>query len=629
MIDPFEIVEGEETFLEDMPAEEPKSDLIPLGSGLGMLRVRDYQTECVDSIFDGWREYQAVAIEMATGLGKTVVAAEVAIRWPGEGRILFIAHVIELIEQAQKTIAYHTDECVSVEMGVQSEVIDDHPVLDRTKVLVASIQTMSRRMEKFDPKSFDIIIIDEFHHGAAVSYRKLWEYFKTGNPNIKLLGITATLFRTDNITLSCMADKQVFKRGIREGIDDGWLVPIRQKYVVVDGLDFSACRTLAKDLNEGDLENAMLGGKVEDGMSQEERDEITIKQEKMLHAVAAPSVKEADGRPGLVFCVTVEHAMRMAEVLRRYDGVTAEVVHGKTPKEDRKDIIEKFKAGKIQFLVGVGCFLEGFDAPNVQVLVMSRPTKSQSVYIQMAGRGTRPTGGLVDKFDSPDERKEAIAASEKPFATILDFVGNSGKHKLISTADIMAGDMPPDLVAAAVKQMQKTGETSDVRAKAWQIKEERDLEAKRRQAEKARLEEEWRAKAKAMEEARRARLKAEAEYRTRDVDAFGHDAVPERVQPKFRGGSSDGQIRFLVSLGISEETAMKWDGKQAGAVISKLSNQSGPEFIMRFGKWRGKMLKNIPHDYLRWAGENIKDERFQTNLEVYRQQVMAQRRSKE
>ncbi len=628
MNDEFTIQADEEIFLEDIEPTE-KIEIVPHCKGLGILNVRDYQTECVDSIYDGWREYQAVAIEVATGLGKTVIAAEVIIRHPGQGRILFIAHVIELIEQAQKVIGLHTDEKPSVEMGLQTEVMNgEHPILDKNKVLVASIQTMSRRMSKFDPKNFDMIIIDEFHHGAADSYRKLWEYFKEGNPNIKLLGITATLFRTDKLTLGCIAESRVFKLDIRDGIDLGWLVPVRQKYVVVDDLDFSACRTLAKDLNEKDLETAMMGGREEEGMTNEERQEIIIKQERMLHAAAAPSVKEADGKPGLVFCVTVDHAQRMAEILRRYPSVTAEVVHGGTPKEDRKTIIKDFKDGKIQFLVGVGCFLEGFDAPNVQVLVMARPTKSQNVYIQMFGRGTRPLAGCVDGFGTPEERKASIEASAKPFAVSLDFVGNCGKHKLISSADVLAGDMPPALVAAAIKEMQDTGETADIRQKTWQKKEEHDLEEKRREAERVKREEERQKKAQAVEEARRASLKAQAEYRTRDVNPFGSDAVPERAQPSFRGGASDGQVRFLTQLGIAEETAMKWGKGQAGAVIDKLSNQTGPEFIMRFGKHRGKMLKNIPHEYLRWAGVEIKDQKFQDNLAIYRQQVMQERKSK-
>ena len=604
---------------------EPSSDIIPLGRGLGMLKVRDYQVECADSVFDGWLNYDALAIEVATGLGKTVIAAEVCIRHPGKGRILFLAHVIELIEQAQKTIGLHMDEMPSIEMGIQSESRDGHPVLDRSKVLVASIQTMTRRMERFDPKDFDLIIIDEFHHGASDSYRRLWDYFKTGNPAIKLLGITATLFRADKLTLSCMAEHVAFRMGIREGIDNGWLVPIKQKYVVVHDLDFSACRTLAKDLNEKDLEGVMMGGVIEDGMSEEERQEIIIKQERMLHSIAAPSVAEAAGKPGLVFCVTVDHATRMAEILRRYNGTTAEVVHGKTPKEDRSDIIKRFKQGKIQFLVGVGCFLEGFDAPNVQVIVMARPTKSLSVYIQMAGRLTRAVAGLSDAHVSPEDRKTAIAASVKPFGTILDFFGNSGKHKLISTADIFAGDMPPQFVQAAIKEMKETGEAEDIREAAWKKKESHDLEVKRLEAERARIRQEQAEKARAIEEARRARLKAEAEYKAKDVDPFGHQQVPERVQPAFRGGSSDKQVAFLVLLGIKEETAMGWSGRQAGAVIDKLSNQTGPQYIMRVGKFKGKMLKDIPHDYLKWAGQNMENARFQENLAIYREEVIGRK----
>lgn len=631
MTDPFEDIDDTETFLEDIAETvrpEGRADLVPLASGLGVLRVRDYQNECVDCEFEAWREVDAIAIEVATGLGKTVIAAETIIRWPGQGRVLFLAHVTELIDQAARTIAKHTDEIPGVEMGDESESKEGHGILDKSKVLVASVQSMSRRLVRFDPKHFDLIIIDEFHHGAAASYRKIWQYFKDGNPAIKLLGITATLFRNDDVALACMAQREVFKRGIRDGIDDGWLVNVKQKYIMVDNLDFSACRTIAKDLNEKDLEKAMMGGVVEDGMTDEERREVVIKQERMMHAVAAPSVEEASGRPSLVFCVTVDHATRMAEILRRYPNVTAEVITGKTPKENRKDIIKNFRDGKIQFLVGVGCFLEGFDAPHVQIVVMARPTKSKGLYIQMVGRATRPEEGLVDKFDTSEARVKAIATSVKPWATVLDFCGNSGKHKLISTADIFAGDMPAPFVDAAVKEMKKTGKAEDIRQAAWRKKTEHDEEVRKREQEKIRQAEERRKNAQAIEEARRAKLIAQAEYRAKNVDAFGHESVPERVQPAFRGGSTDGQIKYLINLGIPEEAAMKFSKGQAGAVISKLSAQTGPEFIMRFGKHRGKTLKQIPFDYLKWAATGISDENFQQNLEIYRQQVIRERREK-
>lgn len=619
--------------LDAKPIDPLAQPFVPRGHGLGKLKMRDYQTEAVDAIYEGWRDHQSLILVMATGLGKTVVAAEVAVRWPERGRILFIAHVRELIYQARDTIGAHICEQPSVEMGDEAEDQDGHPILDKSQVLVASIQTMTRRLRKFNPRDFDVIIIDEFHHGAAATYRKLWDYFCNGdkdipgNPNIKLLGITATPNRADNLSLKCLAQHTCFELGIREGIDLGWLVPIKQKYIVVDGLDFSACRTVAKDLNEGDLETAMMGGKIEDGMTDSERLDALEKQERMLHAIAAPAVEEAQGKPTLVFCVTVDHAVRMAEILRRYPGISAEIVHGKTHKDERKDIIARFKCGQTQFLVGVGCFLEGFDAPNVQVIVMARPTKSESLYRQQIGRGTRPVPGIVDAHDEVEARQGAIAGSLKPWVTVLDFVGNSGKHKLISTADVLAGDMPDDLVAAAVEEMKETGETEDIRKATWKKKEERDAELRRLAAEKLKQEEERRKKAQAIEEARRARLIAEAEYRAKEIDPFNtHDVAPERSKPTFRGGASDSQVRRARRVGVPEEISMTWTSKQCWAVTDKLEAQTGPDYIVRFGKHMGKRLCEIDHGYLRWAGDTWDNQEFQTNLETYRQQVIEERR---
>ncbi|MDE2022179.1 MAG: DEAD/DEAH box helicase family protein [Patescibacteria group bacterium] len=598
-----------------LPALQPKP------GGQGALQIRDYQVECVDSCYADWQEHHALIAVLPTGMGKTVIAAEVILRWPQDGRILFIAHVQELIYQSQKTIAYHTGENPAIEMGLHRDDTEGHPLLDRTKVLVASIQTMTRRMRQFDPQNFDLIIIDEFHHAAAVTYRKLWDYFSSVNPQIKLLGITATHDRADNLTLACIAQHCTFQMGIRDGIDDGWLVPIEQQYITIDDLDFSKCRTVAKDLNEKDLEAAMMGEKQQEGMSDEEIIEVQKKQERMLHAVAAPAVESAKGQSMLVFCVTVAHAERMAEILRRYS-VTAEVVHGKTDYERRKDIIASFKSGKIQCLTSVGCFTEGFDAPNVSVIVMARPTKSRMLYTQMLGRGTRPLPGTVDGLNDPDARKTAISQSAKPKMLVLDFVGNSGKHKLISTADVLAGDMPENYVQDAIDEMKKTGNAEDIRQAAWRKKEEHDKDVKRREEERRARKEELRKLEQAKAEAKRARLKAEAEWHAREIDPFGTaDTAPERVQPVYRGGSTDAQIKKLVKLGIQEKTAMTWSKSQAGAVIGKLSAQTGSHYIMTFGKHMGKELREIPASYLHWMSENMEHDRIQVELENYRNEI--------
>ncbi len=599
----------------------PDRPLIEMQDVNGNMTMRPYQVECVDACFESWRDYDALMVVLATGMGKTVCAADIINRWPVQcGRILFIAHMQELIFQAQDKIGLHTEERPSIEMGIHRESTDGHDLLDRSKCLVASIQTMNKRMQKFDPKNFGLVIIDEFHHAGAATYRRLWDYFKTGNPHIKMLGITATPYRGDNISLGCLAEHCPFEMGIREGIDEGWLVPIEQTYIVVEHLDFSACRTVAKDLNEGDLEEVVMGGKVQDGMTDEERLAILEKQERMLHAMAAPTVEEAQGRTTLFFCVTVAHAERMAEVLRRYPGVTAEVLVGTTPADERADRIARFKNGALQILVVVGCATEGFDAPNVEVVAMGRMTKKQGLYVQMVGRGTRPQPGVVDRYCTADERKEAIGNSRKPRMLVLDFVGNSGKHKLISTADVLAGDMPPDLVEAAIQDMKETGESDDIRNAVWKQKQKRDEEAKRAaEIEKARRE-----AAIAAEEARRVKLRAEAEYRSKQVDPFSHQQVPEQVQSKFRGGATDAQVKKLVSLGIPEGTAMGWTKTQAGAVIGERMAKHGGDWFMPFGKYKGKQLRQIPHEYLRWAGENIHSTDFQENLNRFRQEFKKQ-----
>ena len=489
---------------------------------------------------------------------------------------------------------------------------------------------MRKRKHKYDPKKFDLLIIDEAHHaGGAKTYRALVQWLLEGNPDAKVLGITATPDRADGISMRSVFDHCAFEMGIREGIDEGWLVPIKQRYFVVDELDFSACRTTKKsgesDFREEDLEGVMLGGKADDEMDPEERQRLLEQQEKMLHRVAAPTVREANGRCGIVYCVTVEHARRMAEVFRRYPGVTAELVHGGTPEKERDELLTKFKAGNLQFLVNVGVATEGFDAPSAELIVMARPTKSRAFYTQCIGRGTRPIAGLSDQYETPEDRQAAIANSRKPCMEVFDFVGNSGRHKLISTADVLAGDMPEPFVEAAKEAMRESGEAADIREKAWAKKEEHDEEVRKRQEEEKRKAEERRktlqAQQEAREEARRQRLRAEADYRSREIDPFNlHDTAPRRVQPEFRGGATDAQVGYLKRLGIVEETAMKWSKRQAGAVINDLSHRTGGRFIMRFGKNQGKALNALPVDYLKWAGQNIHDAAFQQNLEQYRQE---------
>jgi superfamily II DNA/RNA helicase len=340
-----------------------------------------------------------------------------------------------------------------------------------------------------------------------------------------------------------------------------------------------------------------MGGSEREGLSPEE----LAKQEAMIHSVVSPTLKEAAGRPTLVFCVTKAHAERMAEVFSRHPGVTSACITDDTPTRDRRDIVQKFQRGQIQILTGVGVFTEGFDAPSTAVVAMARPTKSLGLYCQMLGRGTRPLPGIVDGPATPEERREAIANSAKPHMTVLDFCGNAGRHKLITSFDVLCGGADErDVLAALAKAKNDDGEPVPVTEAVEKAKLDREA---KEEAQRERL------RLAAEEAARRAKLRVDAKYRAYESSPFERKATPDIRVGTYRGTASADQVNYLVKLGVPRATAQGYSKSQAGAVLSELLTRTGPNYVMRFGKHSGKALKDIPKDYLRWARENVVGER--------------------
>ncbi len=329
--------------------------------------------------------------------------------------------------------------------------------------------------------------------------------------------------------------------GIEPASDDGWLVPIHQRVVKVDGLDFTKVRSNNKDFVESELE-------------------AILAQEKMLHAVAAPTMDLAGDLPALVFCVTIAHAELLRDVLDRYKPGSAAAICKDTPKDRRRELIRDYKAGRLQFLLSVGVFTEGFDAPNTALVVMARPTKSIVVYTQALGRGTRPLKGVIDGLEeaTPAERRAAIAQSGKPNVLVLDFAGNAGRHKIIQAADLLGGKY-----SATVRDYAKKNAETD--GKAMPVDD-----ALRRAADESAYEEEKRERA-----SHRAKIKAQAEYRSYAVSVYGGSeaASPRPDMPS--GGASEKQIALLLKLGVNMTTAMSYGRKQASAVIDDLMEKRG------------------------------------------------------
>lgn len=278
------------------------------------MELRPYQKECISTI-----EAQppgAYLSQMATGLGKTVTFANI----PRHGeRMLILSHREELVEQPRK----YFDCSYGIERASQHS--------NGEEVVSASVQTMVRRLDRFGPEDFGLIICDEAHHAAARTYRDIFSYFRPE----KMIGFTATPNRGDKVRLDNVFSKIIFQRDLRWGIQNGYLCDITCRRVDI-GFDLSAVKTRRGDYAPGELEEAMDG--TADAIAQAYR-ELSI-------------------GATLIFAVSVHQC---EEIARKIPG--AVVVTGET--KDRAAIIQAFTAGEIPCLVNCMVFTEGTDIPRV------------------------------------------------------------------------------------------------------------------------------------------------------------------------------------------------------------------------------------------------------------------------
>ncbi len=355
------------------------------------LELRDYQRDAIDAIEKAWANgVQRPAVVLPTGSGKTVVFAHLAAkRHRTDGRTLVIAHREELLNQAAakvRSVAPHLNA------GIVKAERDEHEDAD---VIIASVQTLAvaRRRERIE--GVGLVIVDEAHHAAADTYRTVLHHFGCfdGTP---AAGFTATMSRTDG-GLAEVWDDVVFRLDILTMISRGFLVDVRGKAVVVDGLDLSNVKSRGGDYVESQLGQALT----DSGASS---------------AVADAYKEFAADRPGVVFTPTVDTAHEMAEVLNGA-GVTAAAVWGDMPSDERRRVLQRYSRGEVQVLTNCMVLTEGFDAPWASCCVVARPTRSTPLYVQMVGRVLRTFPGKTD-------------------ALVLDVAGVTARHKLASIVDL-------------------------------------------------------------------------------------------------------------------------------------------------------------------------------------------------
>lgn len=462
--------------------------------------LRPYQVEAIASIEMEWERLRSTLLVLATGLGKTRTAAEVARRCRPRGRILWLAHREELLTQAADAMRAHAGLSTELERAESKAIV--HELMGGADVVVASVATLhAARLRRWPVEAFGTIIVDEAHHATARGYRGVLEHFKPA----KVLGLTATPDRSDKIGLRNVFESCAFTFGILDGIKGGFLAPIRARKVMCGDLDLSAVKTSAGDLQAGDLERAM-------------------QVEGVIHQIAAPLVEEAGSRQTIAFCPTVAIAEELARVLAGYVGAEhVATISGSTDREARRRILDAYTRGDVQFITNCAVLTEGFDAPATSCVAMCRPTKSRSLYTQCVGRGLRLSPGKTD-------------------CLLLDFIAKNRDPDLVGPVDVLDGeDLPPEVRELAERRLTTGGAASEL---TEAIEKAREEEAKREaQRERAR---------------RAANLRVCAPWAVRDMEVFpSHaelaeyaDAAVKRAAP-WQKQASDKQRALLDQYGIA------------------------------------------------------------------------------
>lgn len=369
------------------------------------MELRGYQQIAVNAVYDYMRKSDLnPCVVLPTGAGKSIVIAKIVTDavtlW--QGRCLILAHVKELLEQNATKIAAL---CPEIDIGIFSAGLNSRNTKER--VIVAGIQSVYDKAAQLG--SFDLVLIDEAHlippDGDGM-YRSFLDDMKKINPNIRLIGMTATPYRLKG-GLICrkenLLNEVCCEIGVRELIVAGYLSKLKSK----------------NGKYKADLDNLHIRG----GEFVAEDVEKAMDNERLVTA-ACREIAELckDRKKVLIFASSIDHCRHIAETIREQTHEECGIVTGHTPKLERAEILDRFRGitqknlfgeakPELKYLVNVGVLTTGFDAPAIDCVAILRPTNSAGLYYQMVGRGFRL---------SPD--------TGKTDCLILDYGGNIMRH---------------------------------------------------------------------------------------------------------------------------------------------------------------------------------------------------------
>lgn len=347
--------------------------------------LRPYQVDNKARIYDFWHTGRSVMLQMPTGTGKTRLFVSIVKdlhNWSRQNntnvKVLLLAHRKELIQQ----IAQNVNIKYNLSHGI---IAAQSPEQREYDIQIGSVPTLTRRLEGWSDKDFDVIIIDEAHHVKADSYKRILQEY----PNAKILGVTATPYRLNGAGFRQEFEQLIVSDPVSEFIKKGYLCQYDYFSITPDSNTQKAIESISKFALDGDYLDSALAE--------------VIDTEGVRTNIVHTYLNYANGKKGLVYTINRAHNEHVCKLFNA-KGIAAKAIDSQTDLRERQAIVEAFRNGEFQVLCNVNIFSEGFDCPDVEFIQLARPTKSLSMFLQQIGRGLR-------------------VADNKPKAIFLDNVG--------------------------------------------------------------------------------------------------------------------------------------------------------------------------------------------------------------
>lgn len=450
------------------------------------MELRPYQGEAKEAVFEQWEGgIRKTLLVLPTGCGKTIVFAKITEDCVRNGdRVLILAHRGELLEQAADKIAKATG------LKCATEKAEESCLGSWYRITVGSVQSLMRetRLSRFPEDYFNTIIIDEAHHCISDSYQRVLKHF----PDAKVLGVTATPDRGDMKNLGQVFDSLAYEYTLPKAIKEGYLSPIKAVTIPLQ-VDLTGVGVQSGDFKAGDLGTAL---------------------DPYLERIAEEMEKYCREKKTVVFLPLVKTSQKFRDILNGH-GFRAAEVNGES--SDRAEILEDYAAGKYNVLCNSMLLTEGWDCPDVDCIVVLRPTKVRSLYCQMVGRGTRLAPG-------------------KDHLLLLDFLWHTERHELCHPAHLICES--EEVAQKMTENLEKDAGCPIDIEEAEQAASE-DVVAQREEALAQKLAEMKRRKRKLVDPLQ-FEMSIQAEDLAGYVPAFGWEMAPP----------SDKQKKTLEKLGI-------------------------------------------------------------------------------